>query len=320
MKGYLPLGEKELSARFPLHTVCREFVPWGAQQGIRIGTIGVRFLEPNKIQFSGPDLAGKNWTVTAGGLMGGALYSADLDHNGRTDLMYASFTGGNGLAPPMHVLTLMFDSTGRPVLSEMDGYFETDVRGLKDLLDLDGDGRAELIRQSFDDGYWITSLYEARDARWRIIHGQHADRQYPMYTRFTKRANRNPTIPAPGRHPVEDNLSNDFDTASPALNLENVQWANVQQSGDPLLRFSNGRNCAAVGWYSTAAVVIDTPQRRIAATLGAPEEAKMILDEIVRSRIPVHVAGSRRNRTGTKPSAGWCSVEMVWGANNTKLP
>ena len=66
----------------------------------------------------------------------------------------------------------------------MDGYFETDARGLKDLLDLDGNGQAELLRQSFDDGYWITSLYEARDARWQIIRGRHASREYPLYTRF----------------------------------------------------------------------------------------------------------------------------------------
>ena len=320
MKSYLPLDERELSLRFPVHIARREFVPWDAQESIRIGSIRVRFLEPNKIHFSGTDVAGKTWTVTGGGCMGGTVYSADLDHNGKTDITYASFTGGNGLAPPMHVLTLMFDSTGRPVLSEMDGYFETDARGLKDLLDLDGDGRAELLRQSFDDGYWITSLYEAREAGWHIIHGQHAGRQYPMYTRFTSRANRVPTTPAPGRYPVEDNLSNHLDMGSPALQLESMQWANVQQSGDPILHFSNGRDCVEMGWYSTAAVVIDTPERRTAATLGAPEEAKRLLDTIVRNRIAVRIAGSGRNRADPKPSTAWCSVEMVWGASNTKLP
>ncbi len=317
VKGYLPLSEKELSLRFPLHTVRREFLPSSEPESTRIGSIRMRFLEPYKIQFTGTDLAGKIWTVTAAQAMGGDLYSADLDHNGTTDVIYASFTGGNGLAPPMHLLTLMFDSIGRPVPSEMDGYFETDEHGLKDLLDLDGDGRAELLRQSFDDGYWITSLYEAQEARWHIVHGRHAGKQYPMYSRFTYRANRVSTTPAPGRHPVEDNLSNYFDASGPALRLENMQWADVQQSGNPILHFSDGRNCVEVGWYGTAAVVIDTAEGRAAATLSASEEAKQLLETIRRSRIPVRIAGSRRNRADSKPNPAWCSVEMVWGVSGT---
>jgi hypothetical protein len=158
-------------------------------------------------------------------MMGGALYSADLDKNGTIDLIYAAHTGGNGLAPPMHVLSLMFDETGRPVPSEMDGYFEIDGRRVLDMIDLDGDERAEFIRQSYDDGYWITSAYEARDAHWRLISGEHASRTFPIYTRFTNRANRVPTTPAPGRHPVEDDLSNDATAYSGRLTA--VRWANV---------------------------------------------------------------------------------------------
>src|SRR5207244_2167325 len=126
--------------------------------------------EQNKVRFSGRDLAGKPWIVSASALMpGGAVYSADLDHNGLTDFIYAGYTGGNGLAPTMLVLTLLFDSAGRPVPTAMDGYVEIDGMVFKDIVDLDGDGRAELIRQSYDDGYWITSLYEARDAHWCLI-------------------------------------------------------------------------------------------------------------------------------------------------------
>ena len=202
VQRYLPLNEQELSLRFPQHVVRKQFLPlMGSQEIVRIGSATVRFLEPNRIQFSGKDSAARPWTVTASGCMGGALYTADLDHNGTTDIIYASYTGGNGWAPPAHVLTLLFEENGRPVVSEMDGYFETDTRGLKDLLDLDGNGKAELLRQSFDDGYWITSLYEAEDAHWRLVKGQHAARQYPLYTRFTNRPNRQPTAPAPGRHP-----------------------------------------------------------------------------------------------------------------------
>lgn len=131
VQGYLPLTEQELSLRFPQHVVRKQFLPlMGSPEVVKIGSTTVRFLEPdtNTIQFSGKDSAGKPWTVAANGWMGGALYTADLDHNGTTDIIFASFTGGNGWAPPMHVLTLLFQADGRPRVSEMDGYFETDAR------------------------------------------------------------------------------------------------------------------------------------------------------------------------------------------------
>jgi len=308
MRSYLPLEEKELRLRFPQHIIRSKFVQ---EMSVRVGTTTVRFLEPsNQIRFSGKDLAGKPWTVTADAERGGGLYSADLDHNGIVDLIYVSYTGGNGLAPPMHVLTLMFDAVGRPVPAEMDGYFEIDGHGLKDLVDLDSDGRAELIRQSYDDGYWIMSLYEARDAHWQLIHGEHAGRQYPLYTRFTNRPNKVPATPAAGRHPIEDDLANNpSDTAT--VKIEHLKWANVQQSGNPVLQLSDGRSCQEIGWYSTATVVLDSPDRRVAATLGAPEEAKQLLETIVRLGLPVQVAGNRRDRDGGSKRNS-CSLEMIW--------
>jgi hypothetical protein len=188
MRGYLPLTQSEISKRFPVRVLRAIFIPWDGGAA-RVGTTTVCFVERgNLIRFSGIDRAHKTWTVSASAMMGGALYSADLDKNGTIDLIYAAHTGGNGLAPPMHVLSLMFDETGRPVPSEMDGYFEIDGRGVLDMIDLDGDERAEFIRQSYDDGYWITSAYEARDAHWRLISGEHASRTFPIYTRFTNRA------------------------------------------------------------------------------------------------------------------------------------
>ena len=316
VKRYLPLTEAELSLRFPQHLVRKEFLPLvgDAQETLRIGSITVRFLEPNRIQFSGTDLKGKRWTVTASEMMGGALYSADLDHNGTTDLIYACHTGGNGWAPSMQVLTLLFDKTGRPIPSEMDGYFEIDERGLKDLLDLDGDGRAELIRQAYDDGYWITSAYEARDAHWHRLGGEHGPRKFPIYTRFTNRTNRVPTTPAPGRHPTEDDLSNDTTVFSGQITA--VHWANIQTSENPEVELAGGVACRPVAWYSSMVVVLDTPNGRTAATLGASEEAHGILDAMMKSKVTVEVKGQRRYAvTGDRPSKPTrCVPETIWGS------
>jgi hypothetical protein len=314
-KNYLPLKEHEISRRFQQRVIRSSFLPYNIEETyevVRIGSTTVRFAHPNKIQFSGTDVAGKRWIVTGGGMMGGALYSADLDHNGRTDIIYAAYTGGNGLAPPMHVLTLLFDATGRPVPSEMDGYFEIDERGLQDLIDLDGDGRAELIRQAYDDGYWITSAYEARDAHWHRIRGEHASRGFPIYTRFTYRANRVPTTPAPGRHPEEDDLSND--AAAYSGRLAAVHWANVSQSEDPKLHLSDGTVCLPVAWYSSLVVISDTADGRKAATLGAPEEAHRLLNEIMRAKLAVEVKGHRRYRGDQKLKPTGCVPEAIWAS------
>ena len=94
-KSYLPLSEKELSSRFLQRTVRERFVPFAdVQESACIGSARVRFLHSDSIPVSGRDFDGKPWTSTAGAGMGGSLYSADLDHNGVADIIYASFTGG----------------------------------------------------------------------------------------------------------------------------------------------------------------------------------------------------------------------------------
>jgi hypothetical protein len=309
MRGYLPLKDSEISHRFPQRVLRATFVQ--GMPAVRLGSTTVRFVEGgNLIQFSGIDSAGKPWTVTADAMRGGALYLADLDRNGIVDLIYAANTGGNGLAPPMHVLTLLFDTAGRPVPSEMDGYFEIDQHGLQDLIDLDGDGRAELIRQAYDDGYWITSDYEARDAHWHRITGDHASQRFPLYTRFTNRANRVSTTPAPGRHPVEDDLSND--ATAYAGKLTAVRWANVAQSENPRLDLSDGTVCTPVAWYSSMVVVRDTAAGRTVATLGAPGKAHELLSDIMRSKTGVEMKGHRRYVVTGDQKPTRCVPETVW--------
>ncbi|HKC85713.1 MAG TPA: hypothetical protein VKG02_07060, partial [Blastocatellia bacterium] len=79
-----------------------------------------------------------------------------MDSNGIRDLVVIYPTGGNGLAPTSHFFSLTFDELGRPVPFKADGYFQESNKGITDLVDLDRDGRAELIYMNFDDGYWIT--------------------------------------------------------------------------------------------------------------------------------------------------------------------
>ncbi len=235
--------------------------------------------------------AGLEWSFEGHwDFFGGGFYTADLDNNGTLDLIFASNTSGVGLSPSMHIVTLMFDHHGSPIPCEIDGYFEIDKNGVTDLVDLDGNGRAELIRQAYDDGYWITSLYEARESRWHLVKGTHGQRSFPLYTRFTNRPNQVPTLPTRGRNPIEDDLSND----SPLLTskLRAVTWANVGQSESPELTLSDGTACSLVD--ETMAVILDTKSGRSAATMSAPEEARRLLEIIRDGNLSVQISGHRR--------------------------
>jgi hypothetical protein len=188
--------------------------------------------------FSGRDLAGREWEVRTDGLSYlEALYEGDLDRNGVRDLVLTAGTGGNGLAPPRHLVFLTFDREGRPHLLEATGYFDPRESDIFDLADLDGDGRAELLFMVYDDGYWITNLYRVRDARWSRVAGRFAGLSFPAYTRFTRRPNHRPVRPAPGRNPrapdlLKGNAKERDSAATPAARGERVAAVTQQAQAD----------------------------------------------------------------------------------------
>ena len=307
MKGYLPLSDEELSRRVPQRRIP---IKLEYEATARFGNAVIRLDGDDEFSVVGKDRRGRPWRFTGHWslLCGGAFYSADLDQNGVPDLISVWNTCGNGLAPSTHVTTLMFDDLGRPVPSEMDGYFEFDKNGVEDLVDLDGDGRAELIRQAWNDGYWITSLYEARGARWHRIAGEHGGRSYPLYTRFTSRANRVATKPTPHRHPIEDDLSND--RPAHKSRLQALHWGDVQQSENPTLTLEDGTVCDT--WYNTMTVILDSAEGRIATTLATPDEARELLERMHDRKLEIEITGRRRDALTRERSSADCVPETVW--------
>lgn len=306
---YLPLSRTELQRR-----VLQKKVASLLHMRSSLVTLGSTRIEVNEdglAVVSGVDRAGDPWSLTTEVDRGGEVWHADLDKNGLPDLIFAFETGGVGLAPPVHLLFVLFDSQGRPVPWQVDGYFETDEHGVKDLLDLNQHGRAQLVRQSYDDGYWITSLYKAEDARWQIVSGAFAGRSYPLYTRFTNRPNRTPVTPMKGRSPREDDLSNILPSSKSPVNLTAIEWGRGS-SENPVLSLSDGRSCQPVAWYSTLAVVIDRPNRRDAAIMGASESTLRLLSEIQRRHLPVIVGGHRRYRHVQEQPTTECVPEFIW--------
>ena|GEM_PF-233830 len=329
-QSYLPLNRSELNQRFPVRYLGSIgnlrpsfFEPkqdTTLPERIAIGPSGasVKISAEDELLITGMDKKGAFWRVNLGDFpiaYSCRFYSADLDHNGLRDLILIYPTGGNGLAPASHFFSLTFDGQGRPVPFGADGYFQDSDKGIFDLVDLDRDGRAELIYMNFNDGYWITNLYEVRGARWRRISGQHDHRSYPLYTRFTYRSNRKIAVPAAGRHPSAPDLSN----REPYFRgrLVSYQWANVNQSEDIelVVETNQGQKITSkpVSWGATFSVILDGPEERTIVSLSADEKRiRSVLDEIVRGDYQVSLYGDRRgDGSGT---------EILWASHPVKTP
>ena len=319
VEAYLPLTQTELSNRFPLRYHGRvEKQERIIQMAGALSSSAIQLSMTEDLIVTGQDNQNMPWSFQIrgdGGLYPFDMYTADLDLNGSEDLLLLLPTGGNGLAPSSHLLTLLFDRSGRPVPFEADGYWEYDEQGIAGLLDLDRNGRAELLYMHFGYGYWVTNLYTADTARWQRIAGTFATRDYPLFTRFTNEPNRQ-AVPLPTeKQPFSPYLSN----SSPQLHgrLVSYQWADVMLSEDILLTIDTPDGdtieCAPVSWHASFAVVIDTEQQRKMVSLSADEATvKSFLDEIVAQHYEVAVYGQRL--------ADRCSPELLWAQSASSIP
>lgn len=291
--GYLPLDKRILSHRFSQKLVVESLQ---AGQSVYWGKAKICISPLNYLTVKGSDNNSKQWNFTAAALSGSAsVWTADLDNNGTQDLIFFAPTGGCGWAPSSDFIALLFEKDGRPFPWIVDGFFEVDSHGIKDLLDLNNDGRAELIKQNRDDGYWITSFYEARNARWHRLRDL-AGITLPMHTRFTYSSNKNAISPPAYRHPFEPDFSNDSDSFCKSAKqryIDEIEWANVSSSENPDILLSDGKHCIPAAWYATFTVVLDEPTGRRIAVLSAGEATHKLLQEICGRRLPVSVAGAR---------------------------
>ena len=318
MDSYLPLSNAETRKSFPLR-YCGELGPTHRIKNLPAGPSGLSVTtnQDFDLVLTGKDRLQKPWAITICGDGLGLPYDAftgDLDHDGTPDLILICGTGGCGLAPSSHLLCFLFDESGRPVPFAADGYFNYDKNGIRDLLDIDGDGKAKLVYMNYDDGYWITSLYQARSGRWQKVEGGSGERTFPIYTRFTNRDNHTPVKPKPGRHPFAPDLSN----TSPNIlgSLQSYRWADVEQSEDiqlnVLARGGKRLTLEPVSWYSTFIVVLDEPGGRRIVSLDANEKSvKALLNKIVTDGCTVTAFGGRRQN---KPSP-----ELMWATPAFKL-
>ncbi len=103
---------------------------------------------------------------------------------------------------------MTFNQQGRPCVFQSDGFYTASETGIDDLLDLQRNGHTQLLDMQFDSGYWITSLYQVKDAKWQRVHGWFGKLSYPALTRFTYTLNRKLVLkPIAGRDPQTEDLA-----------------------------------------------------------------------------------------------------------------
>lgn len=326
ISNYLPLTKAETSRRFPLKYegtfTSGELDPEEKPkqtllpEKVDIGVSGAKLTkrtigeDDEELTIVGLDKNNKEWSVILGSTTvnhGFRFYTADLDHNGIQDGVILADTLGNGLAPTKHINTLTFDEAGRPILFEIEGYFHAVGEGIFDIVDLNQNGHADIIYMIHSDGYWVTYIYEINHGRWQRVTGKHAERSYPLFTRFTNRANRVAVTPKAGKHPTSDDLSN----VTPKISgqLMSYKWGKVSESEDISLnvKSANGKiiMCSPASWYSSFSVVIDHAEGRRIVSMSASEKTfKAILDEVVKNKYELTLFGQRGNEKS--------SPEMMW--------
>lgn len=307
---YLPLSKAEIRKRISMQHLAT-LDPSQLISKLKIGQHSIKLStsSEDELILSGQTTKQGSWTASLMSIYAMfpvEAYQADLDGNGQQDLILLKPTAGNGLAPTQHITVLSFDADGQVTPWQVEGYFATDKQGIVDFLDLNGNGRAELVFMSYGEGYWQTVLYEAQNGQWTQIHGKFAGKTYPLLTRFTIKANHK--IAHPNKLKPIEPVSLATDKKVLTGYLKSYQWANVEQSEDISLLIQTDKKlikCQPSSWHSLFRLVIDKPQQREIISLGANSKTLQArLQEIMAKQYPLKVYGQR--------AAEACSPEEIW--------
>lgn len=308
--AYLPLSAAETNKRVPMQHLAT-LDPSQLPPTLKLGsqTIQLSVNPDEDLVLSGQTTDQGVWSMRFGSIFAmfpTEAYQADLDGNGQQDLILLKPTAGNGLAPSQHLLVLAFDKTGQVTPWQIEGYFATDKKGIVDFIDLNGNGRAELVYMSYGEGYWQTVLYEVNEGRWKQVRGKFAGKNYPLLTRFTFKDNHKIAKPSQVKTIEAVNLATD--KAVLTGYLKTYQWANVDQSEDISLEVEADNKlvkCQPSSWHALFMLVNDKPKQREIISLAANSQAlQAALQAAIAKHYPVNLYGQRSNSA--------CTPEQLW--------
>jgi hypothetical protein len=153
-----------------------------------------------EVRLRGVGKSGKPWESRMFGL--DEVWRADIDGNGTQD--YVFFGGGpnfNGRMTPLFSLSiLLMDRERMPVPFFTVVYHGENGDGIKNLVDLNHDGHAELLISTYDEnpsdprvggfcsGHWVSQLYRFRNFGVEEIQGTIGGMGFPFIRAWTYRA------------------------------------------------------------------------------------------------------------------------------------
>lgn len=256
---------------------------------------------------------GKRWEMHLFGL--DEVWRGDLDGNGTQD--YVLFGAGpwfNGRTTPLFSLTiLLMDSQGLPTPFLRSIYHGENGDGIKHIVDLNHDGRAEMLVSLYDEevsdprlgamcsGHWTTLAYQFRGGAVGEYRGTLGGLTFPFVHNWTYRGH------------FCDELEQPFAAVHPppALAAKVVvkevvtRIRAVDPSGWLTVEPVAGCNGVRVD-----AVVYDTPAIRKIALPNMMEKSQVDLAEAIRSDgLPIRLTEVTRNS-----SNGSCSARLLWAA------
>ena len=246
--------------------------------GLRSSKIAISLED---ISITGTDKGGQPWTVKLDNQhigLGYKLYSGDLDQNSLVDLVLVTYTGANGVRPASILSILTFDLQGRPLLWQAGQNVNAEKTGIAQLLDLDSDGKAELVTEHFDDegfiptdGYFINDIYKLENNRWRRLK-QFGEIALPVYAHASASGEnawliRPPAKLAADRHPFAPDLSNATPVAEGKAELNGL--VKVTEDEVELVRADD--RCTPEDFI----LVEDTKLRRSISILSGSDETRL---------------------------------------------
>lgn len=155
------------------------------REGKPISALGCTFKiteDSNELEIQGKGTSARPWKILKHYYgLGTAIFSADLDRNGKQDFVLLQATGACGIAPPAVLTIILFDKNNFPNIYEFSGFASMDgddwegkrkVAYIDDIVDLNGDGKADIVTEQLDyadvrgktRSFWRTVLYSASAA------------------------------------------------------------------------------------------------------------------------------------------------------------
>jgi hypothetical protein len=265
------------------------------------------------VELRGNAKSGKQWEVHLFGL--DEVWRGDLDGNGTQD--YVFFAGGpyfNGRTTPLFSLSiLLMDRDGMPTPFFTVVYHGENGDGIKHLVDLDHEGRAELLISSYDEdpsdayvgpfcsGHWINQLYQFKNFGAEEIRGTVGGITFPLIHDWSYRGTECEKLEEPFMA-VQAVAPSDLGTGlhgRVSTTLRKTEPASGLPTVEPVA------GCAAI---RTAVVVYDQPRiREIAFPSLFDTYSADLADRIHRDGAHVELRGINRSM-----GSDICSVNLMW--------